>query len=227
MSKQKQGVDLVQLIKNNWIKFIVYTILGLIALQFPLANVAAAKGQTFTLFEFLAPVAGMVFGPWLGAAQVTATKLINIGLHNSVFTLTEFLRLFPLAFAAIYFGSKKRFPAWVSLIAIAAFVIHPIGRQVWFYSLYWLIPVAASFFKKNPVANALGATFTAHAVGGALFIWAFNTPKAVWLKLIPVVAAERAFFALGIVATAYVASRLLNAQYRWSRFPLIAKRLVA
>lgn len=227
MLKQKRAVDLVQLVKKNWLKLVLYTIAGIVALQFPLVVAAIGKGQKFTLFEFLAPVAGMVFGPWVGALQVIATKLINLGLHNAALTTTEILRLFPLAFAAIYFGSKRKYPAYLAVLAILAFLANPIGRQVWFYSLYWLIPIAASFYKKNPIANALGATFTAHAVGGALFIWAFNTPKEIWLKLIPVVAAERAFFALGIVVTSYVVSRLLNAQYRWSRFPLTAKRSIA
>lgn len=221
MSKQKLAGDLVRLVRSNWLRFVVYTIIGLVALQFPLANVAAAKGQTFTLFEFLAPVAGILLGPWLGAVQVVATKAINVGVTDATWTLVEVLRLFPLALAAFYFGSKRKYPAYLAVLAILAFVIHPIGRQVWFYSLYWLIPVAAVFFKQNPIVNALGSTFTAHAVGGALFIWGLNVPQAIWLRLIPVVAVERAFFALGIVVTAYVVKKVV--EHRWSKLALTAR----
>ena len=51
--------------------------------------------------------------------------------------------------------------------------------------------------------KALGATFTAHAVGGAAWIWAFNLPAGIWQGLIPVVITERLVFAAGI-ATAYL-----------------------
>lgn len=202
-------------------RLVSYTILGLIALQFPLAVAAIGTGQKFTLFEFLAPVSGMIFGPWLGALQVVMTKVINVGVGPATWTTAEILRLFPLAFAAFYFGSKRKSSAYLAIAAILAFLAHPVGREVWFYSLFWLIPVAAGFVKNNPIANALGATFTAHAVGGALFIWAFNTPKAIWLKLIPVVAAERAFFALGIVVTAYIVKKVI--EHRWSKLSLTRK----
>ncbi|MBI2327993.1 hypothetical protein HYU92_06775 [Candidatus Curtissbacteria bacterium] len=106
----------------------------------------------------------------------------------------------------------------VPLIAIISFNIHPIGRSVWYYSLFWLIPVVMWRFKERfLLARSLGATFTAHAVGGAIWIWAFNLPAAVWVSLIPVVILERSIFALGISASyiminnvlAYLASKKL------------------
>ena len=58
------------------------------------------------------------------------------------------------------------------------------------------------------LARALGATFTAHAVGGALWIWTFALPASVWQSLIPVVITERFVFAVGICASYYA---LINA----------------
>ena len=55
--------------------------------------------------------------------------------------------------------------------------------------------------KKSLAAKALGSTFTAHAAGGAVWIWAFNLPAPVWISLIPIVALERGIFALGICAS--------------------------
>ena len=75
---------------------------------------------------------------------------------------------------------------------------HPEGRAAWYYALFWLIPIAAYFKKDNLFIRSLGATFSAHAVGGALWVWAFGLPASVWISLIPVVAAERLLFAAGI-----------------------------
>lgn len=212
MSAKKLAAGLDQRDKIIW--FIVWTLLGLAALRLPLSYLLMAKNQSFTLFEFLAPVAGMIFGPWLGAAQVILTKLFFVVAHTHGLSYIDGLRLLPLAGAAFYFGLAKKYPAIIAAFAILVFVAHPVGRQVWFYSFYWLIPIAASFFKKNPIANALGATFTAHAMGGAMFIWALNTPVKVWLTLIPIVAAERAFFALGIALTSIIVSKALKLEWK-------------
>ena len=49
--------------------------------------------------------------------------------------------------------------------------------------------------------KSLGATFTAHSVGGAAWIWIFNLKAPVWNSLIPVVISERLLFAAGIAAS--------------------------
>ena len=90
----------------------------------------------------------------------------------------------------------------VPILCILTFIAHPIGRQVFYYALlFWSIPLVTYIKKDNLFIRALGATFTAHAVGGAAWIWAFNLPAAVWNGLIPVVIAERLLFATGIAAS--------------------------
>ena len=88
--------------------------------------------------------------------------------------------------------------AVVPAAAMILFWVHPEGRQAWYYALYWLIPLAATFFPKRLILNALGATFTAHCVGSVAFLYALNLPAAVWTGLIPVVWMERGLMALGI-----------------------------
>ena len=66
--------------------------------------------------------------------------------------------------------------------------------------------------------RSLGATFTAHSVGGAAWIWAFNLPATVWQGLIPIVIQERLLFALGIAASYLVMKYVLSF--------LIAKKLL-
>ena len=108
-----------------------------------------------------------------------------------------------MLFAVFYFGSKKRnlniiFP----LIAIGMFLLHPVGRQAWFYSLFWTIPIIARLlpakYSLSVPLRSLGATFTAHAVGGALWIWTVPMTPAMYMALVPITAFERILFATGI-----------------------------
>ncbi|MBU0592034.1 hypothetical protein KKD40_07460, partial [Candidatus Micrarchaeota archaeon] len=126
-------------------------------------------------------------------------------------TILNFVRLFPMVLAAIYFGSKKREIAYIPLICMLLFWMHPNGAASWYYALYWLIPLAATFYKQNLFVRSLGTTFTAHAIGSTAFLYAFNLPAEVWIALIPVVAMERLAFASGITISYYAINSVLSA----------------
>lgn len=188
----------------------LFSILGFITLQIPF-NKIMGSNVSFTLFDFFAPIAGGFLGPVFGIASVFAVEVINLFIKHTPLTTDSVIRLFPTLFAVLYFAyvSKKKFSGkWLLIIpvlCILAFIAHPIGRQVPYYALmFWSIPVIAYFKKDNLFIKSLGATFMAHAVGGAAWIWAFNLPAAVWKGLIPVVIAERLLFATGI-AVSYIA----------------------
>src|SRR3989338_1676241 len=70
--------------------------------------------------------------------------------------------------------------------------------------------VLAYFKRNNLFIKSLGATFTAHAVGGMMWIWAFNLPASIWNSLIPVVITERLLFASGIALSFVVVKHTLN-----------------
>jgi hypothetical protein len=95
-------------------------------------------------------------------------------------------------------------------VAIAIFWISPTSRSAWYFALYWTIPVLCYILQERwLLARALGATFTAHAVGGALWVLFNPLPASVWRLLVPIVAKERAIFALGIVASYLVINNVL------------------
>lgn len=188
----------------------LFSIIGFITLQIPF-NKVMGSNVSFTLFDFFAPMAGGFLGPVFGIASVFAVEVINLFIKQTPLTTGSVIRLFPTLFAVLYFAlaSKKGFTGkWllaIPVLCIVAFIVHPIGRQVPYYALmFWSIPVIAYFKKDNLFIKSLGSTFTAHAVGGALWIWAFNLPAAVWNGLIPVVIGERLLFATGI-AVSYIA----------------------
>lgn len=87
---------------------------------------------------------------------------------------------------------------------MGAFIAHPVGAQAWVYSLYWLVPIVLyAVRKKNMFLEALGSTFTAHAVGSVIWIYCDPMTPQAWLTLIPVVLVERLVFASGIVVAYY------------------------
>lgn len=197
--------------KKNLLFLAIFTILGLIALQIPFTQLVGSK-VSFTLFDFFGPIATGFIGTGPGIVAVLLMQLVNFLIHGAqVVDAGTVIRFFPMLAAAWYFGAKSKFNLILPLLAIIAFIAHPIGRTVWYFSLFWTIPVICYWLRDRfLLARSLGTTFSAHAVGGALWIYAFNLPAAVWLGLIPVVAVERGLFALGIAGMYVVMSNVLN-----------------
>ena len=213
----------------------IFIVLGLLASQIPLSPIIGAKHQSFTPFEFLGPTSGMFLGSLPGAVSVLFVKLLKDIFSGAHFDISTVIRLLPMCFAAIYFGLSKikklnKLILLIPISAIILFIAHPQGRQAWFYSLYWLIPIVAFFKKDRLILNALGSTFTAHCVGSVAFLYIFNLPAPVWVGLIPIVFVERFSFALGIWATYLllnsVLEKLVSIQGLKVLSPLVNERYV-
>ncbi len=200
-------------LNKSLVFFVLFTILGFIFLQVPF-NKLAGSNVSFTLFDFFAPMAGAFLGPVYGIASVLSVMVTNNFIKDTPWTTGAIIRLFPTLFAVYYFAAiSKKEARWilaVPVLAIFTFLAHPNGRQVPYYTLFWLIPLIAYRFRKNLWMKSLGATFTAHSVGGAAWIWAFNLPASVWSGLIPVVISERLLFATGIAASFIITQKALS-----------------
>ncbi|MDP3964707.1 MAG: hypothetical protein Q8Q20_03575 [bacterium] len=203
--------------KRNGVFVGIFTVLGLIALQFPLTKLIGSDVR-FTIFDLFGPLATGFIGLIPGLVSVALMQLGNFFIHGAeVVDAGVIVRFFPMLFAAWYFWKKNTASVWVSVLAIVAFNLHPIGRSAWVYSMFWLIPIIMHFLRdKSLMARALGTTFTAHAVGGALWVWVFGLSKEIWLGLIPVVMIERTLMALGIV-TGFLAFNNLLAYLQHKR----------
>lgn len=185
--------------KKKLLFVLLFAALSVIGYHINFSSLLGTENQAFTLFQFFGPITGVFLGPFIGVISVFVAQLANFLLLGKEFTLFNIARLAPMLFAAYYFGAKKkRFVAFVPIICMALFIIHPVGRQVWFYSLYWLVPLIATLFKEKLLLKSLGATFTAHAIGSTAFIYLIPTVPELWIALIPVVFVERVLFALGI-----------------------------
>jgi len=210
--------------KKKIISFLVFSCLGLILLQIPFTDIIGSN-QKYSFFDFIAPAIGAFLTSIWGAISVITIKIINALATGQTFDTTTIIRLFPLALAALYFGTKKFkiLVAILPLICLVLFVLHPEGRQAWYYSLYWLIPIASVFAKRSLVLNSLGATFTAHALGSVAFLYAFNLPAEVWTALIPVVFLERMMFTGGTVVSYVFLNSLINLTARIPGFSFLER----
>jgi len=180
-----------------------------------LSNVRVFKvlgsNTAFTAIEFLGPISVVFLGPIAGILAVVFGKGLSLSLAS--IGLFDVGRILAMPLAALYFAYYKEHK-WISLIPAAAmllFVVGPNASTAWYYSLYWLIPVAIAYSDTNNLfLRSLGSTFTAHAVGSIAFLYAFAPNPALWTALVPVVIVERVIFALGISASYVVVSAVLK-----------------
>jgi hypothetical protein len=108
--------------------------------------------------------------------------------------------------ASLYWTSKGSFIRfWIPVLCIGAFVAHPVGREAYMYTWYWLIPLALYVLNSRSTlwADALGSTLVAHAVGSVIWIYTMPTTASLWILLIPIVAIERLLCAASMVALCY------------------------
>jgi len=203
---------------------IIFTILGLAAFQISISRIVGSS-QSFTLFELLGPVGGMFLGPLMGAASAFFVRILNIIIFRQTLDFLTIVRFLPAILAAIYFGLNQKKTAIIFPVCIILFLLNPIGRQAWLYSLIWLIPFFATFGKKRLILNSLGATFTAHATGSVIFLYSFGLTPAIWMSLIPIVFIERGVFTIGIWLSYLVLNTVLDklARFKMTYFlkPLV------
>lgn len=87
----------------------------------------------------------------------------------------------------------------INLFCILFFITHPVGGQVPFYSLFWVVPLITLFFSPAHIfIHALGSTYTTHAIGSIMWLATHASTPLFWEMLIPRVVLERFIFALGI-----------------------------
>lgn len=205
-----------KLITSKGLLFLlIFSILVFVGDRINFSRLMGAENQFFTLFQFFGPVAGAFLGPVVGVLSVLIAEVASKIYTNSAFDLITVLRLLPMLFAAWYFGTRKdKIGILVPAAAIILFIAHPVGRQVWFFSLFWTIPIIIKLLPKKyserVFLKSLGATFTAHAVGGAMWNYIVPMTPAAWIALIPIVIFERLMFAGGITVSYIGINTLLD-----------------
>lgn len=199
----------------------------------------------FSMGVMFGPALGGLLGVNLGVATILLSQLIGsaIGLYQIKNTLS-LLVFAPILMGSIYFS--RSFRGDRKLVAIPAlcmvlFLLHPIGREVWYYSLFWLVPIVIMRYKdridgvlRHPIARtysySIGTAFVDHSVGSVVYLWFLSIPAQFWIASIPLVIMERLIIALGITfsfhsvkaamkALQEVAVAIANARRESSREP--------
>jgi hypothetical protein len=203
-AKMKLGIFLV-----------LFSLVSLVLFNVKLFYIVGSESKYFTMFQFIGPIGGGLFSPFIGVLSVLLVELlanINSGIPLDALKLVQMF--LPMAFAAYYFGAIKNNQKLIFVLPVLGmllFWLNPIGREAWGYPLLWLIPIVAGYFSKNLFARSLATTFQAHIIGSVAWLYATGMPAPLWWGLIPVVLFERTIFACGISATYIAFNTLLEA----------------
>ena len=214
--------------KETIISTILWALLSLGALLIPIRPFLAGGHQLpFTAIEFVGPLSGPFIGAIAGAVAVLAAKGAGFLIAGGAVSAFALARLITPSFAAIYLGTKSKWILLAPLVAIIGFLASPIGRQAPLITLVWAAAIALWPLRRFFYARALGATLTAHAIGGLLTIWLLPTTAKFWATLPLVVILERAVFALGLTL-AYIVIKEVSARLadRWPAITLLVPAAV-
>jgi len=196
-------------------------------------------------FSLVGPFIAIIpyfLGITIGGIVIFSARIIQfiIGISHAK-NVISYLAFLPAYFAGIQF--KKIFKGdrrviIIPLIAILLFILHPIGRMVWYYSLFWLIPIIITLSQPKlrklskrwdiptKYLYSLSATYIDHAIGSIIFLYAFNIPAVYWNMAIPYVPIERAIFALIILGFYLFVKHALDALSRVVPIYIIEREIV-
>lgn len=163
----------------------------------------------FSGVNFLGPLLGMWHGMPLAAGLLIGRAFIRYFFMGGSF-FTPLVYHIPTICASAYFvPGKPFFKVFTPLVCMLLFIAHPVGRQAFWYSAFWLIPMVLAFvWQRSLFLTALGSTFTAHAVGTVLWLYWVGISAETFALLMPIVPLERAVYALGMVIIHHVVSYL-------------------
>jgi hypothetical protein len=159
-------------------------------------------GSTYAFFSggnCVGPLSGAWYG-FVGTSLFALWTIVRSIVWGELpFTLTAY-HISTVCASAYWTTRSWLVRIGIPVACIFLFIAHPVGRQAFFYSFYWFIPLALYFVKKQTLfTTALGSTFTAHAVGSVLWLYTGSYTPAMFVALMPVVIIERLFFACGMV----------------------------
>jgi hypothetical protein len=122
---------------------------------------------------------------------------IAYALVSGLGIYTALIYHIPTLCGAFYLSTSSKFVRIaLPMLCIGLFLLHPVGAQASVYTLYWLIPlITALYAHRSFFLQAVGSTFTTHAVGSVLWLYTHPTDATLWHTLLGIVWAERFIFA--------------------------------
>lgn len=166
----------------------------------------------FSASNSIIPLAG-AFGGVVGAGLMFLVRQLLHLIFFKTISLSFLAFCVPGFFASLYWATNHYvIRLLLPLVCMGLFMIHPVGSQVFVYSLYWLIPVVLYFIPQRFLfLQALGSTFVAHAVGSIIWLYTMPMTASLYIGLMPLVLCERILFALGMVVAHHIFSFIFGA----------------
>lgn len=175
------------------------------------------SGGNFSVGFALAPLAGILFGPYYGALAVAIGEFIGsiIAPHSAPLGLFNFLMNTANSFFA---GWMVRGKWWATslYIAVASVVwyMFPVAREAAIFGIVYLLGIVMApiggfvgrklFASNNAGLKAIGlwlcvfpCYITGSITGNILTLILFDLPADLWKMLTPIIPFERAVFSLG------------------------------
>ena len=201
----------MKIIKNS-LKAVSYAGVLQLSSLIKLSFVIGSQMIWFSGINAVLPLVG-AFGGIAGCGIVFLIRqLIHLFFFKTI-SLSFLAFCIPGFCASLYWATHSYMVRlMLPVVCMMLFILHPIGGQVWVYSLYWLIPVLLYFIPHRPLfLQALGSTFIAHAVGSV--IWLYTVPMTInqFILLMPLVFFERILFAMGMVIAYRIFSFIFSA----------------
>ena len=197
-----KGYSMMHVSKKTKIglKAVFLGLLAKLATVFKVSFVVGSQMALFSVANCITPLVGTFCGATAAGALFLAHLLWHLLMYKTV-SLGILAFHVPGLCASLYLAKRSsaiRF--FLPALCMALFIAHPIGGQAFVYSFFWFIPMVLYFFPQRLFFwQALGSTFVAHAVGSVIWLYTVPMTASVWLGLMPVVAAERLLFAVGMV----------------------------
>lgn len=193
-----------------------------------ISYIVGSKAAFFSAVVCAEPVIGAVASPLTTLIYLCARFLFACCFYASSGMLLLVYQI-PLACGTGYLALRNSSVYYRLLMTsgllgcIALFVLHPVGAQVSWYSLLWLIPAIILWVKPTHFFyHALASTLTSHAVGTILWLWLTPTTVNFWITLFPCALIERLLFALCMTGYYYA---LMYTQQACSQFLNFARCL--
>lgn len=160
--------------------------------------IVGSKMAFFAPAAVLLPLVG-AFGGISGSIGMLGLGLLMRCLFFGTMPLVFFAYHLPGFFASLYWATDSKVLRILPIIfCIILFIAHPVGAQSVWYSLFWLIPMIMASYS-SLFAVALGSSFTAHAVGTIVWLYAGQLSPVDFALLVPVVIVERLMITVAMV----------------------------
>jgi len=142
----------------------------------------------FSAVSIVTPLVGLISG-LTGCGLFFAMRIFFSFIYNPLGSLHLLAFCLPGLCASLYLASEHILIRLIlPIVCMILFISHPVGGAAFAYALYWLIPIALYFVRnKSLFLQALGSTFTAHAVGSVIWLYTVPMSAVLWLGLIPII----------------------------------------